>query len=406
MPWDSLGFSDFPFRTDLISSDTLELFVGHAQEVKACAEILKSRDVIVIIEGARGVGTTSFGNYLRFNAQKTKRYFTPVNEIRVEPNWLLETLLAVIVSNIVREFELSTLPNVHKDRRFIEAKAISQRISETYKSFGLSAFGLGGNYGEGGAISQPIVLPAPVIGHHLEDLANLAVDFGYKNGLLIQLNNMDIGTIHTESYLKYILNALRDYMQTRNVSWMLVGDVGVRSFIASKVDRVDDIISYEVFINPLSKSDYRLLVEKRIAFYKKNKNATFPVTQEVFEYLYDVTEGRLRYIFGLLKRIISRLRVGYLIGTVTIDVVKPLIVELAKSRIRTHDLTDGEENILKILVSLKLTSVKQLVESSDKNRAFISRALGKFLKLGLVSSSKKGTLHIYIPLLDAKIAYG
>jgi len=58
------------------------------------------------------------------------------------------------------------------------------------------------------------------------------------------------------------------------------------------------------------------------------------------------------------------------------------------------------------LVNLKLASVKQLAESSDKNRAFISRALGKFLKLGLVSSSKKGTLHIYIPLLDAKIAYG
>lgn len=406
MPWDSLGFSDFPFRTDPISSDTLELFVGHNKEIKVCLELLKSRDVIMVIEGARGVGTTSFSNYLRFNAQKAKNYLTPTNEIRVEPNWLLETLLAAIVSNIVREFELSMSSNACKDKRFTEAKALSQRISETYKSFGLSAFGLGGNYGENGNISQPIILPAPVIGHHLEDLANLAVDFGYKNGILVQLNNLDIDAIHTETHLKYILNALRDYMQTRNVSWLLVGDVGIRPFIASKVDRVDDIISYETFINPLSKKDYRLLIEKRINFYKKNKNAVFPVTPEVFEYLYDVTEGRLRYIFGLLNRIVSRLRIGYLINMATLDVVKPLVIELARSRIKAKELTDAEEGILKMLVNLNTTSVKHLVESSNKNRAFVSRALGKFLTLGLVSSSKKGALRIYTPSLDTKIAYG
>ncbi|MCL5260935.1 MAG: hypothetical protein M1561_04565 [Gammaproteobacteria bacterium] len=367
--------------------------------------MLKNKDVIIVVEGARGVGTTSFGNYLRFNAQKTKRYFTPTNEIRIEPNWLLETLLAAIISNIVRELELNITGNVLKDKRFIEAKALSKRISEVYKSFGLSAFSVGASYGENVGISQPTIVPAPVIGHHLEDLAKLITDLGYKNGILIQLNNLDLGAIHTEAHLKYTLNSLRDYMQTRNVSWLLVGDTGIRSFIASKVDRVDDIIGHEAFINPLSKKDYQLLIERRMNFYKKNKNAAFPVTKEVFEYLYDVTEGRLRYVFGLLSRMVSRLCIGNLINTITIDIAKPLITELAKSRIKTNDLTDAEEVVLKALVKLKKSSVKGLIKASGKNRVFVSRALGKFLKLELVSSVKKGTLHIYEPSLDAKIAY-
>lgn len=405
MSWESLGFSDFPFRSEPISGDTLELFVGHKNDIQICSDLLKNKDIIIVVEGARGVGTTSFSNYLRFTSQKTKNYFTPANEIRVEPNWLLETLLAAIVSNVVRELELTIPSKAHKDKRFIEAKALSQRISEVYKSFGLSVFSLGANYGENVGLSQPTIVPAPVIGHHLEDLANLVVDFGYKNGILIQLNNLDLGSIHSETYLKYILNSLRDYMQTRNVSWLLVGDVGIRSFIASKVDRVDDIISHETFIGPLSKKDYQLLIEKRILFYSKNKNAVFPVAKEVFEYLYDVTEGRLRYIFGLLSRLVSRLCIGHLINMITMDVAKPLIAELAKSRLKINDLTNAEETVLKSLVKLKKASVKELIEATGKNRVFISRALSKFSKLGLVFSARKGVLHVYEPALDAKIAY-
>jgi DNA-binding MarR family transcriptional regulator len=342
---------------------------------------------------------------MRFNSQKIKEYFTPRNEIRVEPNWLLETLLAAVVSNIVRELELTALKQVAKDKRFIEAKALSQRISETYRSFGISALGVGASYGTNVGTSQPIIVPSTVLGHHLEDLAELIVDLGYKNGLLVQLNNLDVGAVHSGDYLKYIFNALRDYMQTRNTSWFLVGDVGIRAFIASKVDRVDDIISHEVFIKSLSKKDYYDLITKRINFYRTNENAVSPIVDEVFEYLYDITNGRLRYIFGLVNRLITSLRVGDLIDIVTMEVAKPAISELAKSRIKVHELTYSEEQILKKLVEVKEASVKDILKVTAKNRAYLSRVLNKFLKLDLVSVTQKGTSRLYIPSLDAKIAY-
>src|ERR1700733_2329217 len=105
MHWEPLGFKANPFNTEPILQDTLALYTGHEEEVKTCLKMLTQKNVLMVIEGARGVGTTSFANYLRFSSQGKMDYFTPRNEIRVEPNWNLETLLAVIVGNIVREIE-------------------------------------------------------------------------------------------------------------------------------------------------------------------------------------------------------------------------------------------------------------------------------------------------------------
>jgi hypothetical protein len=69
--------------------------------------------------------------------------------------------------------------------------------------------------------------------------------------LLLQLNNLDIGAIREEEYAQHLFNAMRDYLQTSGISWLLVGDVGLRRFIAQKVDRLDDMISYEVALPPL-----------------------------------------------------------------------------------------------------------------------------------------------------------
>jgi hypothetical protein len=96
----------------------------------------------MIIEGRRGVGTTSFANFLRFTTQKKKLYLTPRNEIRVNPDWSLETLLSAVIANIIREIEFFQPTKIIKDRRFQDAKSISARISETYRSFGVDAFGL------------------------------------------------------------------------------------------------------------------------------------------------------------------------------------------------------------------------------------------------------------------------
>ena len=87
MKWESLGFSKNPLHTDPIKRGTLELYVGHEKQSEICKNVLSERNVNLVVEGARGVGTTSFANNLRFFVQDLKYYLTPQNEIRIDKGW-------------------------------------------------------------------------------------------------------------------------------------------------------------------------------------------------------------------------------------------------------------------------------------------------------------------------------
>lgn len=406
MQWQSLGFKSDPLSTDPIFMETLKLYTGHEKEIQMCLNVLSEGNRRVVIEGARGVGTTSFANFVRFSLQEKKILFTPRNEIRVDAGWQLETLLSVIVANIVREIELFSSDAMTKDKRFQSAKSLSVRIAETYRSFGVDAFGVGFNYGKSaGIVTQPVLVPAAVLGHHLEDLVSLVKSQGYEKGIVIQLNNLDVGAVHEEGHLKYLFNALRDYSQTNGLSWLFVGDVGLRKFIAQQVDRLDDIISFEVKIDPLKKEEFKKLILKRVEFYRSNDKAELPVDMDVFSYLFDITRGRLRYIFGLIARLMPSLHIGDLTDRVTLDIAKSMLIKLAKTRIERNDITPAEEQILRIVVHKNECIITDVAKEMNKSVQYVGKVLNKLLESKLVSTRKHGKSKYYSPVLDAVIAY-
>jgi len=407
MEWQAFGFSDDPLKTSPITKSTLKLFTGHSEELRICENILTGSNVRIVIEGARGVGTTSFANYLRFNAEVKKIYFTPRTEIKVDSGWRLETLLAAIISNFVREIEL--FPRNNKlvlDRRFRAAKALSSHISEVYRSFGIEVFGHGVNYGkQAGSTTQPIVVPSPTLGHHIEDLISLVKQVGYKKGVLFQLNNLDVGEIHSQQEMKYLLNALRDYTQIDGSNWLLVGDLGLRKFIAQQVDRLDDIISYEVKVDPIPLLALAEMLEKRVRFYGESDKAELPVDLEVFRYLYQITHGRLRYIFGLISRLMNRLHVGDLTDKLTLNLAQPMLIELGKDRVQRSDVTEMEEQVLQLLVELTSATSSQIAAKLQKTSQYIGRVLLNLVRKKLIMTQKEGRDRIYTPAIDAIIAY-
>lgn len=406
MEWQTFGFKDDPLKTAPITKSTLKLFTGYDEEVRVCTHVLTNSNVRIVIEGARGVGTTSFGNYLRFTAENKKIYFTPRTEIKVEQGWRLDTLLASIISNFVREMELLKNNSIISDERFQSAKALTSRIAETYRSFGVDVFGFGANYGkQAGIVSQPAIVPTTTLGHHLEDLIALIRKVGYKKGVLFQLNNLDIGEIHSQQEMKYLFNALRDYTQIDGSNWLFVGDIGLRKFIAQQVDRLDDIISYEVRINPMPISDFSKMIDKRVLFYAESKDIELPVEKEVFHYLYKITGGRLRYIFGLVSRLMSGLYVGNLTDKVTLDIAKPMLMKLGRDRVKRSDVTTIEEQALQLLASLHKATSSAIAKRLKKTSQYAGRVLTNLVKKGLVHSQKEGRDRTYTPSIDVIIAY-
>jgi hypothetical protein len=325
----------------------------------------------------------------------------------VEAGWSLETLLSVVIANLIRELELfHPQKEVLNDERFQNAKALSMRIAETYRSFGIEAFGFGLNYGKSaGTSSQPVLVPSGVLGHHLEDLSALVTSIGYRYGTLIQLNNLDIGAVHEEGHAKYLFNALRDYIQTDGISWVMVGDIGLRRFIAQEVDRLDDIVSYEVEIHPLTKAEYESLIDKRLAFYRSNPQATLPIEQAVFTYLYNITKGRLRYIFGLLQRLVNDLSLGDLTDKITLEIAKPMIIKLARHRVSRNGLNLSEEQGLATLVEMGISTVTDLSKKLKKSAPYASKILAKFVKSKLATVQRQGKNRYFTPSLATVIAY-
>lgn len=407
MEWQAFGFKDDPLRTSPITKSTLELFTGHSEEIRVCMNVLTGSNVRIVIEGARGVGTTSFANYLRFNTEAKKRYFTPRTEIKVEQGWRSETLLAAIISNFVREIELrSEFEKLISDSRFQSAKSLSSRIAETYRSFGVDAFGFGASFGhQAGIVTQPVIVPSPVLGHHLEDLIALVREAGFKKGVLFQLNNLDIGEIHSQEEMKYLFNALRDYTQIDGSNWLFVGDIGLRKFIAQHVDRLDDIISHEVTINPLPESDLTGMIDKRVRFYGESEKAELPIDKEVFYYLYKITHGRLRYVFGLTSRLMNKLYIGDLTDKVTLDIAKPMLIKLGRDRVQQSGITTMEEQALQLLVTMPNATPSTIAKKLGKTAQYIGRVLSILVDKGLALSKKEGRERTYSPSIDAIIAY-
>jgi len=408
--WEGLGFEDNPLDKDPIKQKTLSLYVGQAEKIRICSNVLAGKNVNLVIEGARGVGTTSFANLMRFSAVEKKLYFTPQKEIRVQADWTLETLFAAIISNVVRGLEIDFEKSVRDNKQWKDAKAISNRIAEVYRSFGAqigaAGFSAGVNYSKTpGVVTQPIIVPSQVLGEHLEELAQITKMLGFKNGLLIQLNNLDVGIVHEEKHLKYLFNALRDYMQTDGISWILVGDIGLCSFIAQSVDRLDDILSHEVFIEPLGENEFKDLISRRVEHFRMNDNVELPIDWSVMLYLHKLTKGRLRYVFGLLSRMLSVLHIGDLVDKISLDIAKPLIDNLIKERFRQKNLSNMQEEILTVIANNEHCSTSILCRKTGKSSSNISHALKELEELRLLNRIKKGKSVIVYPVFDVVLAY-
>ncbi len=405
MQWDSMGFKGEPFKTEPITAHTLELYTGNKDKIKNSQFALHSNNIVMVIEGARGVGTTSFGNFIRFKAQAERKYFTPTSEIRVEPNWNADALMAAVIANVVSTLELQHFDKVKNKQGFLNAKAIVKRVTETYRSFGISAFGLGANYGKSGDTSQPMIMPTQVLSHHLEDLVKVVFDLGYQYGLLIQLNNLDIGVVQNEAHIKMLLNIMRDYFQMNGTSWLLVGDTSLRRFIAQEIDRLDDIIVHETDITPLTEKDYLAMLTKRVHSFRVNSKIELPVDKEVLLYLYSITKGRLKFIFGMLNRLFNTLQVGALCDRITLDLAKPVVIDHAKERIKRFNLSANEELVLRTVVQKDSMQVKEIAAVLGKQSSYISTILAQLLAYKLVGYKKEWRNHHYYASIDADIAY-
>lgn len=119
----------------------------------------------------------------------------------------------------------------------------------------------------------------------------------------------------------------------------------------------------------------------------------------------DPTNGRLRYIFGLVSRLFNVLQLGTLNDRITLDLAKPAVINYAKERIGRFHLTANEELVLQYVVKQKSVQVGELASILAKKDSYISTILAQLQNYRLVGYKKEWRNHYYYPCVDAAIAY-
>lgn len=403
--WEKWGLKDNPYSQNPIDENSLNLFVGRKKEIQVCRNALSTSNSRIVIEGGRGVGTTSLANYVRYTLAQNGNYLTPNLEISVARNWNQALLLSNVLSAVVYALERKHR-RVFSDRKFNAIKKATQVIEQRYKTAGLQALGFGGQLGTSSVVSLPSVIPTTTLIQYMNDLAVICGKKGYSKGIIIHLNNLDIETVFEPEVLKNLLNEIRDILQLKGYHWLLIGDTGFRSFIGSNVDRLDDIISAEIHLQPLTIKEVEELINRRIRHYSiSKKHAAPPIDFEVIKYLYDLTNGRLRYIFGICTRLLSLVSTEALIHSIDLKFAEPIIKKLAEERIIQRNITDLSLKILRTLVKLEKATPTKLSKELNQGQTSISRCLKELLNQRLVRFVKTGKKHIYSPSLDAKLAF-
>jgi DNA-binding transcriptional ArsR family regulator len=127
---------------------------------------------------------------------------------------------------------------------------------------------------------------------------------------------------------------------------------------------------------------------------------------DVFFYLQEITKGRLRYIFGLLARLMGSLYIGDLTDKITLDIAKPMIMKLARNRIARNNISSKEETILRQAVKIDNATAATIAGEVGNTRQYVGRILKKLEESKLISFKRCGTYKYVEPVLDAVIAYG
>ncbi|MCX7123653.1 MAG: hypothetical protein NTV32_08345 [Gammaproteobacteria bacterium] len=101
----------------------------------------------------------------------------------------------------------------------------------------------------------------------------------------------------------------------------------------------------------------------------------------------------------------SSLSIGNLTDKVTLDIAKPMIIQLAKERIGRVSLIPTEEQLLRLIVTERSVPPNVLAAKMGKSASFISKILASLMAAKLISVKIEGRHRIYAPVLDAEIAY-
>jgi len=399
------------YQKRAIDRNTTELMVERPIQLAQLNLKLETGN-IAILEGIKGSGKTSIGNYYRFT---TENVLTPEIEISCKPNIGVEMFIHNILAAITHEIHYKK-PNkdgheVYSDFHNISQSDIAQKLFKRYEpyyesggSLSFAGFGVGGNktYKENPSLSKVQLIS------DMKELGGVIAksQTGHESRILIQLENFDISDKTSEysegDKLEKFFSSIRDILILENYSWIINGTEGIGRRLKSSDDGASDIMPEALIVPSVTLDECREIIDLRVKTYTNNQIKNFPITDDLLKQVYEICKPSLRELLATLSLLdqlsLESESINLDTASKTLFKTYPIYAELTTNRKKLMKAIfsnpGSNQTEIKKITELGQSTISENLSYLEENSLIRVRRVEKHKHYKLTTNSFLATHHI------------
>ena len=406
--WTPYGLSDDPFfQAPLQAGDgsgarPMTLFVGRDDELRILAnQVVGSMSSRAIVEGAPGVGKTTFVNRLKTELAR-HGVLTHAESVRITPrmsprDFVGEVLKALLqmyatlqaaagATGLRQAFRRGT--QMLQDEVGLDGDVIFwRRISRLIAGEDSVALGVAGGQRE------RVQIPAEVKLSLFDELAEALRRLSGPNGrrVLVHVGNLETLTQADACDAARLMQNVRDVFLADWGHWLFVGTTGIADAIFRPTPQVSSIIGAETQLRPLTPPEVAELLRRRYRHLHLGKEVAPlipPLDPDTGAALYARYHGHLRAFLMLASRAVHIVAPGVPLGEGdVIDAMAPWYWETLVAQL---GIADAER--LRVLVGGRaLTTefrVADIVRDSAMTQSSASKLIRRLERVGVIIQTR------------------
>ena len=382
-----------PFSDAPITAHGLDLFAGRESELALARNAMLNGGGIVFIEGGRGTGKSSLGNYLRYEMASRGACISPVGEIQFNGDVPEQYFVALALWSSINAIRgvlansLKTKPRRNGDYDLLHRDAIRLMNWAGVHSSAMLQARVQHRY------------PVITVKHgfrieRLGEYANIAATrMGYEGGLVLQAR---VGE------RRVILPDEIGPLFQPHLSWIFTGPPGSGRKLAGRFENL-------IWLNldPLPTSSLDLILAKRLP-----KNSPMwtenpaVISAQIVKYIYSLSTGDLGYTLRICSKLLNSIMAeNGLITSITLKKAKKAIFSICQHDIDKKHPTPLAATVLRRLAYKGPLTTGILTRLLDKEQSSVSRALSELVRSDLATCHSIGRQHVYRACSAAKVFY-